>query len=237
VSIPVTTTEAVHARTPTDHRPVLVGTEPGRPGTAVVAWAAAEALRRDAPLLVLPRVSAARAEPADTAVVVVDATAPGLEDLVTTARCPTVAVPPDATAVPGRPVVLALGPRTGPEVIGFAIREAEARGVALHVVRTWDDPTVDLGRPLPAALARWDEADERCRREVADRLAGPVRAHAGVDTVVLVVHESGAEALPAFAVGAPLLVMGQPAGAPHRSTALAALRDLPCPVAVVPSPP
>lgn len=217
---------------------MLVGTDPGGPETAAVRWAADEAVRRHAPLLVLPRRAVAGTGHADVALVVLDAAAPGIEDVVTGARCPTVAVP-DVTGrddADGRPVVLALGPTTGPEAIGFALREAELRGVGLRVVRTWDDPTVDLGHPQPAAIARWDAADDRRRREVTRHLAGPLRDHPDVPADVVVVHESCGGLLPAFAPGAALVVTGRPTSGP-RSPALAVLRGRCCPVAVVPPEP
>lgn len=222
---------------PADHRPVVVGTDPDRAGTAALRWAADEAARRGAAMFVLPLHAAADLDPAGAALLVVDATAPGAEHLVVTTRCPVVAVPPGGTPVAGHPVVLGLGPATAPEVIDFAVGEAELHGVALQVVRTWDDPAVDLGRPLPVAIARWDEADERCRRDVTARLTGPRKAHRDVDADVLVVHESGTGVLPAFGLGAPLMVVGQPGGGAGTSTALAVLHALRCPLAVVPSDP
>ncbi|MHA6783114.1 hypothetical protein ACVGOW_19260 [Pseudonocardia saturnea] len=183
---------------------------------------------------------AERIASAGAAAVVVPGPSPDTDDLIMTAYCPVVVVP-TAPVARGLPVLLAAGPATGPEVIDFAFMSAAARHAGLLAVRTWSDPVVDLGRLAPGAIARWDEADARVRRDLTDQLSAWVVAHPSVPVDTRVVNDRCVDLLAAFARRAERWSWaGPPAGRAldfvRPSPAIVLARRLPCPVAVVPPP-
>jgi nucleotide-binding universal stress UspA family protein len=176
----------------------------------------------------------------DAGLLVVSGPAPHVDELIAGSGCPVVVVPGSGAAGDhDGPVVLAAGPLTGPEVAEFAAAEAAARGTWLRVVRTWSDPMVELGRFRPGAVARWDGADDRHRRELAEQLEAWTVARPGLHVEPLVVNDRCAEFLLAMSERARLLVLGRPSREPTGGLASPAEtlgRYAPCPVAVVPPP-
>ncbi|MGI5484599.1 universal stress protein [Streptomyces lavendofoliae] len=131
-------------------------------------------------------------------------------------------------------------PEDSAGVLGFAFREAAARGAAVRAVRAWSLPPVYACSPGSLRLA--DEAgglapfEEKALREA---LAPWRDRFPEVPVVEHVERGSGGEVLPAAAAGARLLVVGRrarrsPVGTRIGSVAHAALHHAPCPVAVVP---
>lgn len=185
---------------------------------------------------------------ADADLVVLPAHSTHVDELVLGAHCPAVVVPDvAATPRPGRPVhsrdpfpvVLAVGPATEPDVIEFAFIQAQARSATLLAVRTWTDPLIDLGVPLPGRIHRWDVENDRVREELEQQLSLCRLAHPDVAIEQLVVNDRCTELITAVARHARLLVLGRPArgallGGVAASPALVLARRVPCPVAVVP---
>jgi Universal stress protein family. len=218
------------------------------------ALAAGRAAAPDVVVSAMPTAeSSLMAASADAGVLVVTGPAIRADELVMTAYCPVVVVPDRSerppTAPPGTPrhphddapVVLAVGPGTGPETFAFAFAEASTRGAGLLAVRTWSDPLVDLGRLLPGHVARWDRVDGEVRHDVAEQLSAFTVAYPEVALQTLVVNDSCAEMLAALGHRARLMVLGRSArgAALNRlaiSPALALARHVPCPVVVVPPP-
>lgn len=161
-----------------------------------------------------------------------------VRELLASAGRTVLIVPPGtATPTPAAPVLLGAGPATAPEVVELAFDEAAARRVPLWAVRVWYELGVDLGRPLPRYLERWDAAFERARAALAAQLAPAVAAHPEVDVRSMVLNDARAAALLALSTRAQLVVLGAPASGslagtgPSPVTALA--RRASCPVAIV----
>lgn len=176
------------------------------------------------------------------AVLVVAGPTPQVDELIMTVDCPVVLVPPDGKEpAKDAPVVVAVGPATGPEVLAFAFSEAAAHGAPVLAVRAWSDPLVDLGRLLPGRIARWDAADRQARNALARQLSAAAMDHPDVRIDTLVVNDSCTETLATLGHRARLLVLGRPArgallGGIAPSPAVALARRPPCPVVVVPPP-
>lgn len=154
-------------------------------------------------------------------VLVLPAALPELDQVVAAAPGPVVVVPDRPLLRLPAPVVLGLGPDTGPPVVGFAFEVAARSGARLLVVRAGDDVS---GQDCRDVLAAW-------------RLA-----HPEVDVEVDVWDVDPEAALRAPARSAALLVVGRPSrGRLGRwttgSPVSALLRRPPCPVAVVPDRP
>lgn len=150
---------------------------------------------------------------------VLPAALPELEQVVAAVEEPVVVVPDRPLPRPHAPVVLGLGPATGPAVVGLAFDVAARSGARLHVVRAGCEGD---GEDCRDGLAVW-------------RLARPEVA---VD--VEVVDSDPLDVLRRRAWGAALLVVGRASRRPWRgwvvpSPTVALLRDPPCPVAVVPT--
>lgn len=219
------------------------GDGPQRRRALVAALAAA---RRAAPrarvttvLADAPRARAARVASADAALLVLAGPDGLVADLVTTAHCPLVVVPPGGRGGRTGPVLLAAGPATPDEAVAFAFAAAASRGAELLAVRTWHHPLIDLGVLTGDRVARWDAADAAVRHDLADRLALAAAAYPEVRVRTRVVDDGCADLLAALAPTARLLVVGRPArgaalGRLAPSPALTLARRAPCPVAVVP---
>ncbi|MBW0122070.1 universal stress protein [Pseudonocardia oceani] len=182
---------------------------------------------------------ALRMAAAEAALLVVAAASEHVDDLVVSAHCPLLVVPPTDDGDPAGPVLLGVGPATQSEVVAFAFAQAQDQGADLIAVRTWHDPLVDLGLLTGDRIARWDAADATVRHELADQLALAVLAHPDVHVTTRVVDDGCTPLLAALATRARLLVVGRPArgaalGRLRPSPALTLARHAPCPVVVVP---
>ncbi|SHK75071.1 Universal stress protein family protein [Pseudonocardia thermophila] len=185
---------------------------------------------------------------AEAELLVLPAASPHVDGALMSAHCPVVVVPDEApTPRPGRPrhsqdpfpVMVAVGPATGSEVIEFAFAEAGARSAGLLAVRTWHDPLIDLSAPLGRQAGRWDVAHEAVATELDQQLSLCRLAYPDVVAEELVVDDHCADLLVAVAMHARLLVLGRPSrGALLDSVATSPARVLarrpPCPVVVVP---
>jgi hypothetical protein len=237
----------VHVVLPDDHRHDLACRRSFATAVAVARQTAPDVVVTAA----VARGPAERAElsaSVDAELVVLPERSPHLDEVVRGAFCPAVVVPDvPATPRPGRPVhsldpfpvVLAAGPATEPEVIEFAFLEAQARAAAVLAVRTWTDPLIDLGVPLPGRIQRWDAANDQVRVELAQQLSLSIVAHPEVVVAQLVVNDRCAELITAVALHARLLVLGRPArgallNGVATSPALVLAHRAPCPVIVVP---
>jgi nucleotide-binding universal stress UspA family protein len=168
------------------------------------------------------------------------------------AYCPVVIVPDQAARDrrrPGRsrrprdlrPVVVAAGPATEPEVLAFAFAEAAGRRAGLLAVRTWSEPLIGLARVLSDRVDRWDEAEEHNREDLSQQLSICQVAYPDVAVEQLVVNAPCADELAEVARRARLLVVGRPARGTLLnglavSPAITLARHVPCPVVVVPPP-
>jgi hypothetical protein len=237
----------VHVVLPDDHRHDLAC----RRAFATAVSVARQTAPDVAVTAAIARGPAERAEltaSVDAELVVLPERSAHLDEVVLGAFCPAVVVPDvAATPRPGRPVhsldpfpvVLAAGPATEPDVVEFAFVEAQARKAALLAVRTWTDPFIDLGVPLPGRIQRWDAANDHVREELAHQLSLSMVAHPEVTVEQLVVNDRCAELITAVALHARLLVLGRPArgtllNGVAASPALVLARRAPCPVIVVP---
>jgi nucleotide-binding universal stress UspA family protein len=177
---------------------------------------------------------------ADAAVVVVPATLPDTAAVVASSYCPVVVVPSDAPpATEAGPVVLAIAPWTGEDVVDLAFEEASGQHTPLFVVRAWTEPGIDLGRPRSGPIAEWDRAEERACRELELAISPWRVSHPDVDVRCVAVDDDAAELLVALSHRARLLVLGRSTrgallGGPSESPVTALLRTAPCPVLVVP---
>src|SRR6185312_6537254 len=142
-----------------------------------------------------------------------------------------------------RPVVVAAGPTTEPEVIAFA--EAAERRANLLAVRTWSEPLISLGLGLVLSdrVDRWDESDGHNREDLSQQLSIYKLAYPDVAVEQLVVNAHCADQLAELAQRARLLVLvlGRPARGAllnglAASPAIALARHVPCPVVIVPPP-
>lgn len=237
---------------------ITVALDPLVTSKAAIRWAAREATRRKANLRIATSddpdggTVAKLAASADADLLVVAAPAPDVDELVMRAYCPVVIVP-DQTGRdrrrPGRsrrprdlrPVLVAAGPATEPEVLAFAFAEAAARGAGLLAVRTWSEPLSGLDLVLSDRVDRWDEADERNREDLAQQLSVGTLAYPDVAVQQLAVNDRCADKLAELAQRARLLVLGRPARGTLLnglavSPAITLARRAPCPVVVVPPP-
>ncbi|MGI5132831.1 universal stress protein [Pseudonocardia sp. CA-107938] len=211
--------------------------------------------RRTAPEVVLtatvipgPVDRAGLAASVDAQLVVLPDASTHIAAAVTGAYCPVVVVPDlPSTPRPGRPrhsvdpypVMVAVGPTTGSEVIEFAFAEAESQDAGLLAIRTWHDPLIDLGAPAGRQALRWDAANAEIRADLDHQLSLCRLAFPDVVAETLVVDDRCSDLLAAVALHARLLVFGRPTrGALLNSVAvspaLALSRRPPCPVTVVP---
>src|SRR5690242_5522876 len=161
------------------------------PSKAAVRWAVREAARRQANLRIAMPADHGR-DDADTAAkiaasadaeLLVAGPARDVDELVMRAYCPVVIVPdqlPERRRLrPGRagrprdprPVVVAAGPATEPEVIAFAFAEAAERRANILAVRTWSEPLISLGLVLSDRVDRWDESDGQNREDLSQQLS------------------------------------------------------------------
>jgi hypothetical protein len=186
------------------------------PSTAAIRWAVREAARRQANLrIAMPGdhgrddadTAAKIAASADAELLVVAGPARDVDELVMRAYCPVVIVPdqlPERRRLrPGRagrprdprPVVIAAGPATEPEVIAFAFAEAAERRANLLVVRTWSEPLIGLGLVLSDRVDRWDESDGQNREDLSQQLSIYGLAYPDVAVEQLVVNAHCADQL------------------------------------------
>ncbi|MEU9795785.1 universal stress protein [Streptomyces sparsogenes] len=139
----------------------------------------------------------------------------------------------------GRVVVGVGDPAEGSGAVGFALREAEARGCALEAVRAWRCPAHEhVDHPLLADDAARVHA-ERASAELTDVLREAVRDHPGVDVRREPVEGPAHKVLVEMSADADLLVVGAPRrqgrfGLQLGRVAHALLHHSHCPVAVVP---
>jgi nucleotide-binding universal stress UspA family protein len=168
-------------------------------------------------------------------------TSPDAAAVVATSCCPVVVVP-RTTPPPGAaegPVVLAVAPWTGEDVVELAFDEASGQQAPLLAVRAWTEPGLDLGRRWPDPTAEWDRADERAHREL-DLALAPWRAgHPEVSVRSVAVQDGAADLLVALSHRARLLVLGRSTrgawlGGIATSPMTALLEAARCPVLVVP---
>ncbi|MBW0098842.1 hypothetical protein I4I73_22895, partial [Pseudonocardia sp. KRD-184] len=145
---------------------------------------------------------ALRMAAAEAALLVVAAASEHVDDLVVSAHCPLLVVPPTDDGDPAGPVLLGVGPATQSEVVAFAFAQAQDQGADLIAVRTWHDPLVDLGLLTGDRIARWDAADATVRHELADQLALAVLAHPDVHVTTRVVDDGCTPLLAALATRA-----------------------------------
>ena len=133
-------------------------------------------------------------------------------------------------------IVLAVAPRTCPEVIDAAFALATERNAPLLAVRVWHDPDLPLGGWLrPERTAAWDAAHRKARRELDRALERATAAHPEVALSTLVVDDDLVPFLAALSTRAELLVLGRCRRLGHRSSPVEALvRQAACPVLVVP---
>lgn len=186
-----------------------------------------------------PLARTAHTASADAPLVVLAGPSTAVDELVTSAHCPLVVVPPGGGEDRRGPVVLAVGPATPDTAVAFAFAQAEARGAGLVAVRTWHHPLVDLGVLTGDRIGHWDTAHAAQRQDLADRLGLAALAHPDVPVRMQAVDDSCADLLASLARRARLLVLGRPArgsvlGRVRPSPALVMARLAPCPVAVVP---
>ena len=162
---------------------------------------------------------------AGTRLLAVSQSLPQLPELLDMLSEPVVAVPDLPLPPAGAPVVLALAPWSGPEVVGTAFETAARYGVGLQVVQA-----VDRAEDS-------DEAVRACEDELAVwRLTRPE-----VDVDLEVVGRDPVDVLRRWARHIQLVVTGRPARAGARasidpSPASELIRTATCPVLVVPSP-
>jgi nucleotide-binding universal stress UspA family protein len=138
---------------------------------------------------------------------------------------PVVAVPDLPLPPTDAPVVLALAPWSGPEVVGTAFETAARYGVGLQVVQ---------------AVERAEDSDEAARA-CEDELAVWRLTRPEVDVDLAVVGQNPVDALRRWARNVQLVVMGRPVRGRARalidpSPASELIRTATCPVLVVPSP-
>jgi nucleotide-binding universal stress UspA family protein len=178
---------------------------------------------------------------AEAGALVVPATLPHAAAVVAGSYCPVVVVPdeePSPEAERG-PVVLAVAPWTGEDVVDLAFEEASAQHVALLAVRAWTEPGIDLGLLRTDRIAEWDRAEERARRELEFALSPWRVIHPDVTVRAVVVQDEAAELVVALSHTARLLVLGRSARGAlisgfSESPVAALLRAARCPVLVVP---
>ena len=228
------------------------------PSKAAVRWAVREAARRQANLRIAMPADHGR-DDADTAAkiaasadaeLLVAGPARDVDELVMRAYCPVVIVPDQLPGErrprPGRPrdprpVVVAAGPATEPEVIAFAFVEAAERRASLLAVRTWSEPLIGLSQVLSDRVDRWDDSDGQNREDLSQQLSIYRLAYPDVAVEQLVVNADCAEQLAELADRARLLVLGRPARGAllnglAASPAITLARRVPCPVVIVPPP-
>jgi Universal stress protein UspA and related nucleotide-binding proteins len=156
---------------------------------------------------------------------------------------------PPSTA-PYRPVVLGLDlERPADNLIGYAFDTAAVRSAPLLVVHAWTPPPYeDHGPAVPSPDASPSEvspSDVPSADDVRDHETGRRRALAGtlrswchefpdVPVVEEVVHGRPGDQLLRVSTGAGLLVVGRRAGERLGRAARTAIRQVTCPVAVVP---
>ncbi len=199
-----------------------------------------------------PSVHAKLAESADAGLLVVPGPSADADVLVLRAYCPVAVIPgagarhPHAGTGTRRdpgwtgPVLVGVGPATGPEVLAFAFAEAAGGGTQLLAVRTWGDPLLQLHLPLPGAAERRAASAEHVRDDLSQQLSMCRVAYPEVDVEQLVTEDRSTELLVELAQHTRLAVLGRPArgavlNAVAESPAAALTRSLPCPVVVVPS--
>ncbi|MEZ7153934.1 universal stress protein [Streptomyces sp. MAD19A] len=139
----------------------------------------------------------------------------------------------------GRVVVGVAEPTQSSAAVGFAFREAEARGCALDAVRAWRRPVHEhVDHPLVV-----DEAagvrEERASALLSDALSEAVRDHPGIDVTRRTREGPAHQVLQEAATQADLLVVGARRRHGHLGLQLgrvahALLHHAACPVAVVP---
>ncbi|MGY1735013.1 universal stress protein [Geodermatophilus sp. SYSU D00684] len=155
---------------------------------------------------------------------------PVARDLLGSAACPVLAVPPGATG--GDEVVAGVGGTAGTTaVLAAAALEAGTRGCPLHVVHAWPGGAALRGAAVPEAVA---EAE---RRLVETQAA---RVHEGWPAVPVTVDVREGDPAPAL-IGlsrdAGLLVLGRARTTAGPALAEAVAGHAHCPVLVVPPPP
>lgn len=141
----------------------------------------------------------------------------------------------------GRVVVGVGDPGHGDAAVGFAFREAEARGCALSAVRAWRRPAHD---PVDDLVAEDDAVrvhEERASTRLDEALRRPARDHPGVEVHRRAVHGPAHRALLDASADADLVVVGALRRHGHVGLQLgrvahALLHHSACPVAVVPLP-
>ena len=162
---------------------------------------------------------------AGTRLLAVSQSLPQLPELLEMLSEPIVAVPDLPLPPADAPVVLALAPWSGPEVVGAAFETAARYGVGLQVVQ---------------AVERSEDCDEAVRA-CEDELAVWRLTRPEVDVDLEVVGRDPVDAVRRWARNVQLVVTGRPARGRARasidpSPASELVRTATCPVLVVPSP-
>jgi nucleotide-binding universal stress UspA family protein len=183
-----------------------------------------------------------RERSAEAATLVVPTTLPDAARVIADSYCPVVVVPGDGPAPEAEqgPVVLAVAPWTGEDVIALAFAEASGQRAPLLALCAWSEPGIDLGRPRADRIAEWDRSEERVRQELEFTLSPWRVVHPDVDVQVVAVEDRAAELLLAFSHRARLVVVGRSErgallGGLSESPVAALLRAARCPVLVVPA--
>ncbi|WP_324787683.1 universal stress protein [Streptomyces sp. H51] len=220
-------------------RMIVAGADASAAGCAAAYWAVREAELRGVPLHVVPVASAdgpasVRAL-GDGAELVVVGLPPAAADttaaaLVERAKRPVVLVP-GTPSKPGR-VTVGLDAREPADVVlAFAFEAARLHRATLHAVHAWALPEEATGWLFTLAhdeRATWE--DQEVQR-LSDALRPWRTRYPDVDVLQDVVLLAPEEALSHASGNAGLVVLGRRSG----GTALALLRSVRCPVAVVPA--
>lgn len=152
------------------------------------------------------------------------------------AHCPVIVVRGDRAGLAGthRRILLGAGsPATGEEAVRFALRETEARGGVLDVVRAWRRAAHE------AAETPDRDHEERARTELDDLLGAAMADHPGVRVHRTAVEGPARKVLVHRSAAADLVVVGARRRQGHFGLQLGMvahtlLHHAACPVAVVP---
>jgi nucleotide-binding universal stress UspA family protein len=157
------------------------------------------------------------------------------------AHCPVVVVRGDQAGVAGTHgrILLGLGETdTSAEAVRFAVREAEARGCVLDVVRAWRRPAHD-GNDHPQEAEGPDTYEERASAVVDAQLKAAITGHPQVRTRRTVLEGPAGNVLVDRSAAADLVIVGARRRTGHVGLQLGRvnhtlLHHAQCPVAVVP---
>ncbi|MFC9504849.1 universal stress protein [Streptomyces sp. NPDC057002] len=158
------------------------------------------------------------------------------------AHCPVIVVRGDKAGLAGTHERILLGagdPETSGEAVRFAFHEAEARGCALHVVRTWRCPAHEADDTAALAEAPDRRYQERTRGELDELLRDAVAEHPGVRVRRTTPEGPARKVLVHLSAAADLVIVGAQRRQGHFGLQLGRvahtlLHHAQCPVAVVP---